>query len=286
MKIEESSGKRTFEDWKNRKVILQFEKRDFNLEGNIPILKYIDFSENDIKQIKKEKEIIFLSEQLRIFKVLLSQYDNRKHTTVKNLLQFNHQELAEIDDYLFGKIPHIKVDNGGVYSIKNQRQAQIFTKDNYEKNFEVVDFDFVFVDYYKNDSCIKAFVYALWQLRTKIKEEMKVKFDLNDVVFTNWEAYHLFLSFEGKIEQSSVLKKADYDYIFYKMKEIGAIKSSTSQFDYVLFLSLHSPHLGFDIPDFKGRVENERREDIFKKIYEKSSYKLSVGGGFTIYCSL
>lgn len=278
-------SKYTYQDWENRKVALLHEKRNSDLNDVIPRVQYSDFSENDIKQIKKEKEIIFLSEQLRIFKVLLSQYDNRKHTTVKNLLQFNHQELAEIDGYLFGKVPHIKVDNGGVYSIKNQRQAQIFTKDNYEKNFEGVEFDFVGVNYSQSDFSMEAFVFALWKIRMTIKEEMKMKFERLDVVFANWEAHYLFESCENELSISNILKKADYDFLFYKMKEVKAINQSVSQYEYVLFLSFHNPNINFDISDFKKRIENEKRQDIFNKIYEKSSYKQSVSGGFTIYCS-
>jgi hypothetical protein len=286
VKIEESLGKSTFEDWKNRKVVLQSERRDFDLEGNIPIVKYTDFSENDIKEIKQEKELIFLHEQHKIFEVLYGQYNNRLLTTKSDTLKFNHQELALIDDYLFGKVPHIKVDNGGVYSIKNQRNSQLFTKDNYENNFEGVEFDFVGVNYSQSDFCMEAFVFALWKIRRKIKEEMKMKFERLDVVFANWEARYLFDSYENELSISSKLKKSDYDFLFYKMKEVKAIKQSVSQYEYVLFLSFHNPNINFDIPDFKKRIENEKRQDVFNKIYEKSSFKQSVDGGFTIYCSL
>ena len=281
----ENSEKFTFEDWKNRKVILQSERMDFELEGNIPIVKYTDFSENDIKQIKEEKELIFLNEQHKIFERLYGQYNNRFLTTKSDTLKFNHQELSLIDDYLFGKVTHIKVDNEGAYSIKNNRKSQLFTKDNYEKNFEGVEFDFVGVNYSQSDFCMEAFVIALWKLRNKIKGEMKFMFENNDNLFTNWEARYLFDSCENELSISSELKKADYDFLFYKMKEVKAIKQSVSQYEYVLFLSFHNPNINFDIPDFKKRIENEKRQDIFNKIYEKSSFKLSVCSGFTIYCS-
>ena len=284
--MEESLGKSTFEDWKSRKVVLQSERRDFDLEGNIPIVKYTDFSENDIKEIKQEKELIFLNEQHKIFERLYGQYNNRYLTSKSDTLKFNHQELSLIDDYLFGKVTHIKVYNEGVYSIKNNRKSQLFTKDNYEKNFEEVEFDFVGVNYSQRDFCMEAFVFALWQLRNKINGEMKFMFENNNNVFTNWEAKYLFTTCEKELSNHSELKKADYDFLFYKMKEVGAIKGSTSQDEYVLFLSFHNPNINFEIPDFKKRIENEKRQDIFNKIYEKSSFKQSVGGGFTIYCSL
>jgi hypothetical protein len=284
--MEESSGKSTFEDWKNRRVVLQSEMGDFNLAENIPIVKYTDFSENDIREIKQEKEIIFHSLQRKIFERFYREYNNRYLRTKSYTLKFNHQELSLIDDYLFGKVPHIKVENEGVYSIKNHQKSQIFTKDNYEKNFEEVEFDFVGVNYSQRDFCMEAFVFALWQLRNKIKGEMKFMFENNDNVFTNWEAKYLFTTCEKELSNHSELKKADYDFLFYKMKEVGAIKGSTPQHEYVLFLSFHNPNINFEIPDFKKRIENEKRQDIFNKIYEKSSFKKSVGGGFTIYCSL
>ena len=112
---------------------------------------------------------------------------------------------------------------------------------------------------------------------------MQMKFD--SFVFANWEARYLFDSCENELSISRELKKADYDFLFYKMKEIGAIKTSASQYEFVSFLSLHCPNLGFDITDFKKRTINDRREGVFNNIFEKSSFKLSIGGGFTIYCS-
>jgi len=238
-------GKYTFEDWKNKEVVLKFERRDFVLDNNIPVVDYNDFSTDIINKIKQEKEDIFLKYCNKLFISFLSKYKLRKQNSNKNLSQFNHHELVEIDNYLFGVVPHKKVKDDGVYSIKNQRQCQVFCEIYFKTNFKGMNFEFVGIDYSINTFCYECFVFALWKLRTEIKNEMEFKFERRNFVFQNWEAYYLFLSVESSFEQKGELKKSDYDFIFYKLKQEKAIKGSTSQFEYVQFLELHNPNIKF-----------------------------------------
>lgn len=285
-------GKYTYEDWKNRKVVLVFEKKDFNIEKNIPIVNYDDFTESAINEITQEKENVLRTDLKKKFDSFLLSHNLRKDNLITNTtfehrevveVSFCHTELAVIDDYFFGKIPHKFADKGGVYSIENHRKSQIFLEKQLRTNFKELNFNFVRADYNEKKFYNETFVYALWQLRVEIKKVTEFKFNKGITLFKNWEALYLFILLECSFEKKGELKKADYDFLFYKMKEVKAIKETTSQKEYVDYLAFKCPNLEFDIPDFKNRTENIKRKEIFDKVYEKSSYKLSAFGEFTIY---
>jgi hypothetical protein len=195
-------GKYTYKDWKNRKVVLLFEKRDFDIAENIPILNYDDFTESAINEIKQEKEIVFLTDLKKKFDSFRLSHNNRKDSLITNTefllredieVNFCHMELVMIDDYLFGKIPHKFVDKGGMYSIENQRKSQFFLKKHFRTNFKEMDYDFVRADYDEKKFYNETFVCALWQLRVEIKKITEFKFNKRNPFFKNWEAQYLFI---------------------------------------------------------------------------------------------